>query len=79
MKAQVGLYKFGRHYNHWGIWQYNYVSETGSSARFIKDVYSYEEAVKEVVKYINAHPEQEVIYITDCHPANHSIIITKHP
>ena len=31
-----------------------------------------EEAVKEVVKYINAHPEQEVIYITDCHPANHS-------
>ena len=31
-----------------------------------------EEAVKEVVKYINAHPEQEVIYITDCHPADHS-------
>jgi hypothetical protein len=45
MKAQVGLYKFGRHYNHWGIWQYDWVSETGSSARFIKDVYSYEEAV----------------------------------
>ena len=50
MKAQVGLYKFGRHYNHWGIWQYDYVSETGSSARFIKDVYSYEEAVKEVYR-----------------------------
>ena len=46
MKAQVGLYKFGRHYNHWGIWQYDYVSETGSSARFIKDVYSYEEVGK---------------------------------
>ncbi len=34
-----------------------------------------EEAVKEVVKYINAHPEQEVIYITDCHPANHSSFV----
>ena len=31
-----------------------------------------EEAVKEVIKYINAHPEQEVIYIADCHPADHS-------
>ena len=50
MKAQVGLYKFGRHYNRWAIWQYDYVSETGSSARFIKDVYSYEEAVREVYR-----------------------------
>ena len=48
MKAQVGLYKFGRHYNHWAIWQYDWVSETGASARFVKDVYSYEEAVREV-------------------------------
>ena len=31
-----------------------------------------EEAVHEVVKYINAHPEERVIYITDYHPANHS-------
>lgn len=50
MKAQVGQYKFGRHRNHWGIWQYDYVSETGSSARFIKDVFSYEEAVREVYR-----------------------------
>ena len=50
MKAQVGLYTFGRHYNRWGIWQYDWVSETGSSARFIKDVYSYEEAVREVYR-----------------------------
>ena len=34
-----------------------------------------EEAVEEVVKYINEHPEQEVIYITDCHPANHSSFV----
>ena len=31
-----------------------------------------EEAVHEVVKYINAHPDEKVIYITDYHPANHS-------
>ena len=48
MKEQVGFYKFGRHRNHWAIWQYDHVSETGSSARFIKDVFSYEDAVKEV-------------------------------
>lgn len=29
-------------------------------------------AVNEVVKYINAHPDQRVVYITDSHPANHS-------
>ena len=50
MKAQVGLYKFGRHYKHWAIWQYDWVSETGASARFVKDVYSYEEAVREVYR-----------------------------
>ena len=48
MKAQVGQYKFGRHRNHWGIWQYTMVSENGSMASFIKDVFSYEEAVREV-------------------------------
>ena len=31
-----------------------------------------ENAVHEVVKYINAHPDERVIYITDYHPANHS-------
>ena len=41
MKAQVGQYKFGLHRNHWGIWQYDMVSETETSARFIKDVCTY--------------------------------------
>ena len=50
MKAQVGQYTFGRHRNVWGIWQYDMVSETGSSAVFVKDVYSYEEAVHEVYR-----------------------------
>ena len=50
MKAQVGKYFFGRHRRLWGIWQYTTVTETGSSGTFIKDVYTYEEAVKEVYR-----------------------------
>ena len=50
MKVQVGQYTFGRHRNVWGIWQYDMVSETGSSAVFVKDVYSYEEAVRAVYR-----------------------------
>jgi hypothetical protein len=50
MKPYVGLYKFGRHRSNPGIWQYDYVSETGATAKFIKDVYSYEEAVTEVYR-----------------------------
>lgn len=46
MKAEVGKYKFGRHRNNWGIWQYDSVTESGASARFIKDVFSYEDAVR---------------------------------
>lgn len=36
-----------------------------------------ENAVKEVVKYINAHPDEKVVYITDCHPANHCSFISE--
>ena len=50
MRAQVGQYKFGRHRNWWGIWQYDHVSEKGASATFIKDVRTYEEAVTEVYR-----------------------------
>lgn len=50
MRVQVGQYKFGRHRNWWGIWQYDHVSEKGASATFIKDVRSYEEAVREVYR-----------------------------
>ena len=50
MKAQVGQYTFGRHRRCWGIWRYDMVSETGTSATFIKDVFSFEEAVREVYR-----------------------------
>ena len=50
MRAQVGQYKFGRHRNWWGIWQWDSVTEKGASATFIKDVRTYEEAVTEVYR-----------------------------
>ncbi len=31
-----------------------------------------EKAVEESVKYINAHPDQKVLYVVDHHPSNHS-------
>ena len=50
MKASVGTYHFGRHRGDWGIWCYDYVSEKITSSRFIKDVWTYEEAVREVYR-----------------------------
>ncbi len=49
MKARkLGEYFFGRHYHWWGIWQVDSVSENGSySGKHIKDVNSYEQAVRE--------------------------------
>ena len=41
MKAEVGRYYFGRHYSIWGIWQWNVVDETFTSANHIKDVQTY--------------------------------------
>ena len=59
MKAEVGKYKFGRHRTLWGIWLYNHVSETGATARFIKDVYTYEDAVRETYRLNGwAQPKQ---------------------
>ena len=60
MKAEVGKYYFGRHRRCFGIWQYDSVSETGSSARFVKDVFSFEDAVREVYK-LNGWNEPKVI------------------
>ena len=60
MKAEVGKYYFGRHRRCFGIWQYDFVSETGSTARFIKDVFTFEEAVREVYR-LNGWNEPKVI------------------
>ena len=50
MEAKVGQYYFGRHRSVWGIWQYDVVDNGFTSANHIKDVCSYEEAVKEVYR-----------------------------
>lgn len=59
MKAQVGKYYFGRHRRYFGIWEYVMVSKTGTSATFIKDVLTYEEAVREVYR-LNGWGEPKV-------------------
>lgn len=48
MIAKVGTYHFGRHRTNWGIWMYTQVDKTGSISKFIKDVFSFEDAVREV-------------------------------
>jgi len=50
MKAEVGKFFFGRHRSLFGIWCYDSVNvETGaSSAVFVKDCFTYEEAVREM-------------------------------
>lgn len=50
MTLTVGTYHFGRHRSLWGIWQCEYASNNGSSSRFVKDVYTYEDAVKETYR-----------------------------
>ena len=50
MTLKVGTYHFGRHHSNWGIWQCDFVGERMTSSRFVKDVFTYEEAVKETYR-----------------------------
>ena len=50
MKAVLGQYHYAPHRRSWGVWQYDWVSETGASARFIKDFCTKEEAREYVWK-----------------------------
>lgn len=47
MTITVGTYHFGRHHSSWGIWQCTYVKDGFRQSSLIKDVPTYEEAVKE--------------------------------
>jgi hypothetical protein len=60
MKPQLNKFHFGRHRNLWGIWQYDHVTETTSSSNFIKDVRTYEEAVRETYR-LNGWGEPKAI------------------
>lgn len=50
MTLKVGTYHFGRHYRCWGIWVCDFVGERTTSSTFVKDVLTYEEAVREVYR-----------------------------
>jgi hypothetical protein len=47
MAKAVGTYYFGRHYRNWGIWVVVYSENGVTMADHVKDVTSYEDAVKE--------------------------------
>ncbi len=47
MAKTVGTYYFGRHRSQWGIWMVESISNGVTFGAFIKDVRSYEDAVKE--------------------------------
>lgn len=49
MTAKVGTYHFSRHRSNWAIYLYDVVREDGfTTSKFIKDVFTYEDAVREV-------------------------------
>lgn len=49
MRATVGTYHFSKHRSVWGIYVYDTVREDGfTTAKFVKDVCTYEDAVREV-------------------------------
>ena len=56
MKAEIGKYHFGRRFNYWVIWQ----RETLYSSTRIKDVETYEDAVREVYR-LNGWGEPKAI------------------
>lgn len=46
MRNKVGTYYFGRHRSMWGIWMVESINNGVTMAAFIKDVFTYEDAVK---------------------------------
>ena len=48
--AKVGTYHFGRHRNRWGIWMVESIVNGCTFSCLVKDVYSYEDAVRETYR-----------------------------
>ena len=44
MKATLGQHYYAPHRTHWGVWVWDYVSETGATGKFVKDFRTKEEA-----------------------------------
>jgi hypothetical protein len=50
MAKAVGTYYFGRHYSSWGIWVVVYSNNGSVVGEHVKDVRTYEDAVKETYR-----------------------------
>ena len=61
MKAKVGQYFFKRHHCNWGIFQWDEVTETSSSAKHIDTVPTFEDAVAQTFA-LNGWPIPSKIY-----------------
>lgn len=61
MTLSVGTYHFGRHRSNWGIWHCEYANNGCTSSRHIKDVFTYEDAVRETYR-LNGWGEPKKIY-----------------
>lgn len=46
MAKTVGTYYYGKHRSMWGIWMVESISNGVTIAAFVKDVFSYEDAVR---------------------------------
>ena len=46
MTKKVGTYYFARHRRNWGIWVITYCNNVVTMGDFVKDVFTYEDAVR---------------------------------
>ena len=60
MTPQLNKYHFGRRFNYFTIFQYDFVDATGTTSRRIKDVKTYDEAVRETYR-LNGWGEPKTI------------------
>ena len=61
MAKSIGTYYFGRHRSNWDIWVVIYSNNGVAMGDFVKDVYTYEDAVKETY-HLNGWCEPKRIY-----------------
>jgi hypothetical protein len=61
MALTVGTFYFGRHRSVWGIWVCESKKNGITMSQFVKDVYSYEDAVRETYR-LNGWGEPKRIY-----------------
>ena len=61
MAKSVGTYYFGRHRSMWGSWMVESITNGVTMAAFIKDVFTYEDAVRTTYA-LNGWGEPKRIY-----------------